>query len=78
MILITGINGEMGSALIKKLSLEPCEIIGLDIKIPVEIQTGKRIRRKVIGNKPVFLRSQTVPIIDPNNWYLWHHDFFPD
>ena len=36
MILITGINGEMGSALIKKLSLEPCEIIGLDIKPPKE------------------------------------------
>ena len=54
------------------------EIVGLDIKIPVEIKTGKRIRRKVIGNEPVFLRSQSVPIIDPKNWYLWHHDFFPD
>ena len=36
MILITGINGEMGSALIKRLSLETCEIIGLDIKPPKE------------------------------------------
>ena len=35
MILVTGINGEMGSALIKKLNnLQPCQIIGLDIKPP--------------------------------------------
>ena len=35
MILITGINGEMGCSLIKKLSdLNSCQIIGLDIKPP--------------------------------------------
>ena len=37
MILITGINGEMGSALIKNLcDLQACQIIGLDIKPPKE------------------------------------------
>ena len=35
MILITGINGEMGRALIKHLcDLQACQIIGLDIKPP--------------------------------------------
>ncbi|MBF89007.1 MAG: peptidase M1 [Candidatus Marinimicrobia bacterium] len=54
------------------------EIHRLSIKFPIEIQTDKRIFRKIIGKKPIFMRSKTKPIIDPNNWYLWDRDFPTD
>ncbi len=50
MILITGMNGEMGSALIKKLShAEDKEIIGLDIK-PVNSELESYLDKAYIGD----------------------------
>ena len=50
MILITGINGEMGSALIEQLSkLNNQNIIGLDIK-PVNIKIKSYLKKVYIGD----------------------------
>ena len=50
MILITGINGEMGNALIKKLSqIDKRKIIGLDIK-PVNAEMKSYLDKVYIGD----------------------------
>jgi nucleoside-diphosphate-sugar epimerase len=69
MILITGINGEMGSALIQKLSkLGEQDIIGLDIK-SVDIKIKPYLKKIYIGDikdkeliKKIFLENKITEI----------------
>jgi len=69
MILITGINGEMGNALIKKLSeLGKREIIGLDIK-PVNAEIESYLYKVYIGDiknkdliKQIFLENKITAV----------------
>ena len=69
MILITGINGELGSALIKILyNHYKYDIVGLDIKIPTEtikpllskIYTGDIRDKKLI--EKIFIENQITEI----------------
>jgi len=69
MILITGINGEMGSALIQKLSkLGKQDIIGLDIK-SINIKIKPYLKKKYVGDikdkeliKKIFLENKITEI----------------
>lgn len=49
------------------------EAVGM--KIPVEVQIRDRIRKIKLDDEPVVIRAVERPVIDPNHWYLWRHDF---
>lgn len=40
------------------------------VSLPVEIETSEGIKRYTLSNKPIIIRSETTPVIDPHDWYM--------
>ena len=43
---------------------------GIDFEMPVEIGTSEGVQKVNLGLKPMLIKSQTAPEVDPNYWYM--------
>jgi aminopeptidase N len=42
----------------------------IDMAVPMDVQTDKGVQRMMISKKPVAVKSETQPVIDPDGYYL--------